>query len=62
MKRISLLISAALITAAAGLAAAIPAVVAYNALLGKIRNMQGRMEDFSLEFLNLIARNFDTEE
>ncbi len=55
-------ISGALITTAAGLAAAIPAVVAYNALLGKIRTMQGRMEDFSLEFLNLIARNFETED
>lgn len=54
-------ISAALTTTAAGLAAAIPAVIAYNALGGKIRGLGGRMQDFGMEFLSLIERNFRTE-
>lgn len=54
-------IATALITTVGGLAAAIPAVVAYNYLLGKIREFTGRMEDFTLEFLNLVERNFQTE-
>jgi len=54
-------ISAALTTTAAGLAAAIPAVVAYNYLQTRIRWLWARMEDFSLEFLALIERNFPTK-
>ena len=54
-------ISAALTTTAAGLAAAIPAVVAYNYLQTKIRGFVAQMEDFGLEFLALIERNFPTE-
>jgi len=54
-------ISAALTTTAAGLAAAIPAVVAYNYLQTRIRGFAGRMEDFGLEFLSLIERNFPTK-
>ncbi len=54
-------ISAALTTTAAGLAAAIPAVVAYNYLQTRIRGFAGRMEDFGLEFLALIERNFPTK-
>ena len=54
-------ISAALTTTAAGLAAAIPAVVAYNYLQTRIRWLVARMEDFGLEFLALIERNFPTK-
>jgi len=55
-------ISAALTTTAAGLAAAIPAVVAYNYLQTRMRGLVGRMEDFGLEFLALIERNFPTKD
>ncbi|MCP4899620.1 MAG: Tol-Pal system subunit TolQ [bacterium] len=51
-------IAEALINTAAGLLAAIPAVVAYNHLLTKVRHLRRRMDDFGLEFLNLIERNF----
>jgi biopolymer transport protein TolQ len=49
-------ISEALITTAAGLAAAIPAVIAYNLIIGSIREMAARNDDFTLEMLNLIER------
>ena len=52
-------ISEALITTAAGLFAAVPAVVAYNFFLQQIREFAARMDDFSLELLNLIDRNGD---
>ena len=51
-------ISEALINTAAGLAAAIPALLFYNHDLGKLREARGEMEDFSLEFLNMTERNF----
>jgi biopolymer transport protein TolQ len=51
-------IAEALINTAAGLLAAIPAVVAYNHLLARVRSLNRRMEDFELEFLNLVERNF----
>jgi biopolymer transport protein TolQ len=51
-------IAEALVNTAAGLLAAIPAVIAYNHLLAKVRIMRQRMEDFELEFLNLVERNF----
>jgi len=50
-------ISEALIATAAGLAAAIPAVVAYNYYLNKIRILTSDMENFSSEFLNIIERH-----
>ena len=49
-------ISEALIATAAGLAAAIPAVVAYNHYLNKIRTITSDMEDFSSEFLSIVER------
>lgn len=49
-------ISEALITTAAGLAAAIPAVIAYNLIIGSIRELASRNDDFSLEMLNLVER------
>jgi biopolymer transport protein TolQ len=49
-------ISEALITTAAGLAAAIPAVIAYNLIGGSIRDFAARSDDFSLEMLNAVER------
>ena len=51
-------IAEALVNTAAGLAAAIPAVIAYNAFLGALREQRGVMDDFLLEFLNLTERTF----
>jgi len=45
-------ISEALITTAAGLAAAIPAVIAYNLIGASIRDFAARGDDFALEMLN----------
>jgi biopolymer transport protein TolQ len=47
-------ISEALITTAAGLAAAIPAVIAYNLIGSSIREFAARSDDFALEVLNAI--------
>jgi biopolymer transport protein TolQ len=49
-------ISEALITTAAGLAAAIPAVIAYNLIGGSIRDFAARGDDFTLEMLNAVER------
>ncbi len=49
-------ISEALITTAAGLAAAIPAVIAYNLIGGSIREMAARGDDFAMEMLNAVER------
>ena len=49
-------ISEALITTAAGLAAAIPAVIAYNLIGGSIRELAARGDDFALEMLNAVER------
>jgi biopolymer transport protein TolQ len=51
-------IADALIATAAGLAAAIPAVVAYNHLSNRVRLFAAEMDDFSMEFLNIAERNF----
>jgi biopolymer transport protein TolQ len=50
-------ISEALIATAAGLAAAIPAVVAYNHFTNKVRNQETEMTNFSNDFLNIIKRD-----
>ncbi len=47
-------ISEALITTAAGLVAAIPAVIAYNLIGSSIRGFAARGDDFSLEVLNTL--------
>jgi biopolymer transport protein TolQ len=49
-------IAEALVTTAAGLFVAIPAVVAYNQLLARIRELGNMMDSFSLEFLNAAER------
>ena len=51
-------IAEALIATAVGLFAAIPAAVAYNHFGHRLKEMSERMDDFSLEFLNLIERSF----
>jgi biopolymer transport protein TolQ len=51
-------ISEALIATAAGLAAAIPAVIFYNYYLNRIKVMSIEMDNFSSEFLNIIERHY----
>ena len=51
-------IAEALFTTAAGLFAAIPAVIAYNHFIARIKNIAAEMDDFSAEFLNLVERSF----
>jgi len=51
-------ISEALITTAAGLAAAIPAAIFNNFYASRIRVLSSMMDDFALEFLNIVERNF----
>jgi len=52
-------IAGALIATAMGLFAAIPASIFYNHFGNRIREIGARMEDFSLEFLNLTERNIE---
>ncbi|TET74652.1 MAG: protein TolQ [Candidatus Aminicenantes bacterium] len=49
-------IAEALIATALGLFAAIPAVIAYNYFLHRIKNVASEMEDFSIEFLIISER------
>ena len=49
-------ISEALIATAAGLAAAIPAVIFYNYFLNQSKNMVQEMDNFAAEFLNIVER------
>jgi biopolymer transport protein TolQ len=51
-------IADALIATAVGLFAAIPAAMAYNHFGHVLKEMGDRMDDFTLEFLNLIERSF----
>ena len=51
-------ISEALIATAFGLAAAIPAVVAYNYFVSRIRVLDTEMANFSNDFLNIVRRHF----
>lgn len=50
-------VSEALIATAAGLAAAIPAVIAYNAFLAQIRRITTTMDDFSMEYVAMLERH-----
>jgi biopolymer transport protein TolQ len=50
-------ISEALVATAAGLAAAIPAVVAFNFFMSKIRVVESELHSFSADFLNIIERD-----
>ena len=51
-------ISEALVTTAVGLAAAIPAAIFYNVFGTRIKEIGTRMEDFAIEFQNLVERDF----
>ena len=51
-------IAEALIATAAGLAAAIPALMAYNHFTSKIKVLSADMDNFSQEFLNIAERHF----
>ncbi len=51
-------ISEALVATAAGLLAAIPAVIGYNHFLNKIKIIASEMDDFSSEFISITERNF----
>lgn len=48
----------ALLATAAGLFAAIPAVVAYNSFVSKIKIFDTEMANFSNDFLNIVKRHF----
>ena len=50
-------VSEALVATAAGLFAAIPAVMAYNFFLSRIRKMSFRVEAFTIEFLNSLQES-----
>lgn len=50
-------ISEALVATAAGLAAAIPAVIAFNFFMNKIRIVETELQSFSADFLNIIERD-----
>jgi len=49
-------VAAALVTTVAGLAVAIPAVIAYNHFLAKLNLVSGELEGFSSEFIGTLAR------
>ena len=51
-------IATALIATAIGLMAAIPAAIFYNLLSTRIKEIGTRMDDFALEFLNMVERGF----
>lgn len=51
-------IAEALIATAMGLAAAIPAVIFYNLLVGRIKVLAAEMDNFTGDFLNIIDRHY----
>lgn len=50
-------ISEALVATAAGLAVAIPAVIAFNFFMQKIRVIESELNSFSADFLNIVERD-----
>ncbi len=54
-------ISEALIATAAGLAAAIPAVIAFNYFTQKIRSIETELHSFSADFMNIVERDILVE-
>ena len=55
-------ISEALIATAAGLAVAIPAVIAFNFFMQKVRIIESELQSFSADFLNIIERDLMRQE
>jgi biopolymer transport protein TolQ len=51
-------ISEALVTTAAGLIAAIPAALFFNYFSERVRALGSAMDDFALEFVSMVERNF----
>ncbi|MBM4281899.1 MAG: protein TolQ [Deltaproteobacteria bacterium] len=51
-------ISEALVATAAGLLAAIPAVIAFNVFTNRIKILGSEMESFSSDFMNIVRRHF----
>jgi biopolymer transport protein TolQ len=49
-------VAEALVATAAGLFAAIPAVIAYNYFLGRVRRQASRLERFGIDWMNVLAR------
>jgi len=58
IQRVAPGISEALIATAVGLAAAIPAVVAYNQFIGKLRHIRADVDSFCADFTNILKRNY----
>lgn len=52
-------IAEALVATAMGLGAAIPAAIFYNYFGAGVREVGARMEDFALEFLNMVERAYE---
>ena len=50
-------ISEALVATAAGLAVAIPAVIAFNYFIHQIRTLESELDSFSADFLNIVERD-----
>ena len=55
-------IAEALIATAAGLFAAIPALIFFNYFSQRIRELRARMDDFSLEFFNLAEQSYGEQD
>jgi biopolymer transport protein TolQ len=51
-------IAEALIATAIGLLAAIPAVIAYNYFVRRLRVIEGDVDSFSNDYLNIVRRHF----
>jgi len=51
-------ISEALVATAAGLFAAIPAVIFYNYYINRLQYLESGLENFSAEFINIIERHY----
>jgi biopolymer transport protein TolQ len=51
-------VAAALVATAAGLAVAIPAVIAYNYFLSEVKVLNDDMRNFSTELINVIVREY----
>lgn len=54
-------ISEALLTTAIGLAVAIPAVIGFNYVQGKIKLLVSEIDNFSYDFLNILQKIFDAK-
>jgi biopolymer transport protein TolQ len=54
-------ISEALVTTAVGLAVAIPAVIGFNYVQGRIRGLVSEIDNFSYDFLNIVQKIFSAK-